>query len=155
MFKPRKYLSGAAKRKRRKEKDKSLARGKRTLEDLGWGIKKLRADLIDETEIATDDGEPSMDEGSSQNTVTAETASTSSNSNDTDSVVSISSNMVSFCTSDPATWRQLSAADRESIAHNGPPEIPSSFPHDTKDVCFQRAYLQKHCLMVRQFVEIG
>ena len=60
MFKPRKYLSGAAKRKRRKEKDKSLARGKRTLEDLGWGIKKLRADLIDETEIATDDGEPSM-----------------------------------------------------------------------------------------------
>ena len=132
MFKPRKYLSGAAKRKRRKEKDKSLARGKRTLEDLGWGIKKLRADLIDETEIATDDGESSMDDGSSQNTVTAETASTSSNSNDTDSVVSILSNMVSFCTSDPATWRQLSAADRESIAHNGPPEIPSSFPHDTK-----------------------
>ena len=60
----RKYLSGAAKREKRKEKDKNLARGKRTLEDLGWGIKKPRVDLIDETEIATDDGELSMDERS-------------------------------------------------------------------------------------------
>ncbi|MCY3927482.1 MAG: DUF4371 domain-containing protein [Acidobacteria bacterium] len=112
------------------EKDKNLARGKRTLEDLGWGIKKPRVDLIDETEIATDDGELSMDEGSSQNTITAETAS--SNSNDTDSVISTLGNIVSFCTSDPATWRHLSSGDRESIARNGPPKNPSSFPHDTK-----------------------
>ena len=35
------------------KEDKNLARGKRILEDLGWGIKKLRADLNDETEIAS------------------------------------------------------------------------------------------------------
>ena len=135
MFKARKYLSGAEKRKRRKEKAKKLATGKRTLEDLGWGIKKFRADIIDE--ISTDDSEQSMDGGNSQNIITADTASTiaSSSSDDSNLVVSASipsSNMASFCTSDPATWRQLSSADRESIVHNGPPKAPSSFPYDTK-----------------------
>ena len=72
MFKARKYLSGAEKRKRRKEKAKKLVTGKRTLEDLGWGIKKFRADIIDE--ISTDDSEQSMDGGNSQNIITADTA---------------------------------------------------------------------------------
>ena len=39
---------------------------------------------------------------------------------------------MSFCTSDPATWRHLSSGDRESIARNEPPKNPYSFPHDTK-----------------------
>ena len=144
MFKTRKYLSGAEKRKRRKEKDNKLARGKRTLEDLGWGI---RADIIDA--IAKDDSEQSMDEGSSQNIVTAEIASAiASNSDDSDSAVSTSlaSNMVSlqsFCTSDPATWRQLSSVDRESIVRKGPPKMPSSFPYDTKGRMFPDSIFAK------------
>ena len=78
------------------------------------------------TELAID--ESSMDEISSQNTKTVETAS--SNTSNADSVVSASGNVISFCTSDPATWSQLlSSADRESIVHNRPSKNPSSFPH--------------------------
>ena len=75
-----------------------------------------------------------MDEISSQNTVKTASSNTddSFNSDAADAAVSTSSNLVSFCTGDPVTWRQLSSADRESIAHNGPSKNPSSFPHDTK-----------------------
>ena len=55
MFTTRKYLSGAAKRKRRKEIEKNLSKGKRTLEDLGWKTKKLKINLSDEIEVAADD----------------------------------------------------------------------------------------------------
>ena len=90
-----------------------------------------------------------MDEGSSQNIVTAEIASAiASNSDDSDSAVSTSlaSNMVSmqsFCTSDPATWRQLSSVDRESIVRKGPPKMPSSFPYDTKGRMFPDSIFAK------------
>ena len=106
-----------------------------------------RPDIIDV--IATDDSEQSMDKGSNQNIVTAEIASAiASNSDDSDSAVSTSlaSNMVSlqsFCTSDPATWRQLSSVDRESIVCKGPPKIPSSFPYDTKGRTFPDSIFAK------------
>ena len=109
MFTTRKYLSGTAKRKRRKEKEKSLSKRKRTLEDLGWGTKKLKIDLGSEIEVATDDQASSIDNISSQNTVYTAYSCSINDSIDGDTADATS---VSFCSSDPATWKQLSSLQK-------------------------------------------
>ena len=56
--------------------------------------------------------------------------------------------MTSFRTNDPANCRQLSSADSELIAHNGPSKIPSSFLYESDMI------LKEATLTVRHFPEI-
>ena len=65
---------------------------------------------------------------------------------------STSSSSIAMSSSDPATWKNLSNMQRESIVISGPPANPSSFPRDSYGRCFPKVYFTKHCKMEKRLL---
>ena len=144
IFGRRIYLSGAAKRKQKRQQLEAEVKKRRTLEEFGWGVKK-DAKL---TDCASFDVDRSVDELSElgvnsdqpADTVAEECSTVSDHSgSDTDKSTQVKYNQLlpqhlsGLClpSNDPAKWKQLTRTDKEVIVVNGPPQIPLSFPRDS------------------------
>ena len=137
-------MSGAAKRKQKRQQLEAEVKKRRTLEEFGWGVKK-DAKL---TDCASSDVDRSVDELSElevnsdqpADTVAEECSTVSDHSaSDTDKSIQVKYDQLlpqhlsglSLPSNDPAKWKQLTRTDKEVIVVNGPPQISLSFPRDS------------------------
>jgi len=153
----RQYLSGAAKRRRKRQRIESEVKRRRTLEELGWSVESGKGEDANVDEPV----QPSVC-GSSESEATSELqceAATfvaqegTTDSDQSSSVKStpesctqlspqqLSQSGLSLPSSDPAKWKDLTGTDKEVIVLNGPPQIPSSFPRD-----FWASFSREHIL---------
>ena len=123
------YQSSAAKRKAKKQRVESEAKGKWTLEEFDWKV-IVRPSGEQDSEIFV-----LLDTGSGLSVLpTAQTVSTDTDI--ADEGPSTSSSGIAMSSSDPATSKNLSNMQRENIVISGPPANPSSFPCDSYGRCF-------------------
>ncbi len=118
----RRYLSGAAKRKLKKQRTDRESKCRRTLEDFGWkqnSIKKANPDhdLMNnsnsESDYSTDLNESSFDTSDDQ-TPDCQTQ-----------------NDMTPVSCDPSTWNELTGDERNAIVMKGPPPNPFVYPRDS------------------------
>ena len=168
MAAPRRYLSGASKRKQSQARLENEAKNRRTFEDLGWGISTEQQDnnsrqQTEENTVNTfeadrscssqmslreshvqihqNDSDESNQESPTQTQYEAVVPAQQSRSSATENPANVedvddrhvrhaepASQQFNLPTSDPATWIQLTQAQRDLIVRNGPPENPGCFP---------------------------
>lgn len=121
----RKYLSGAAKRKLKKQRIESDSKRRRTLEDLGWRPSSLTTpECTDQND--DDNGFDNMEQESNDST------ESDVSSHNTSHEENPSLNDTTTVSNDPFKWKsELTSDQRIEIVRKGLPKKPLLFPRDS------------------------
>ena len=128
----RKFLSGAAKRKLKKQKTEQESKHRRTLEDLGWksNLTATTSQIDDSNDLSEmlEENELCNTSESENSTKENEDSSLSTSCGETSRDCDVTTAAVS---NDPFTWDELTPDKKMMIVLKGPPQNPSVFPRDS------------------------